>query len=221
MKPTRLFSALPAVLLFVVLTASARADYAFTVVLNVSALNTLPNAPFSLDFQLAQGSGKVTNTVNIFNFSFVGGSPAGTPDWITGGATGWISSSTGNITLTNSSNTNEFAEEFSAGVTQISFNVDETTNPQTATSGTPVPDQLNIAVLNADLDNVPTTDPTGYNTLVTSKLVKSPTVDLSTIVGAKNAVTIVTATPEPASVWLGLIAALGMFGLLRLRSRRA
>jgi hypothetical protein len=220
MKPTRILSAAGALLSTAFLLAfasSAKAtpfpDLTYTVTLNLSSLNLDPNGPFSLDLQLLTGSGNQTNTVTLSDFTFTGGTATGT-NFLTGNVSGSIASS---LVLTSNSNPNtasdnEFAENFSSGVTQISFQVDQTPNSETVTSGTPIPEQFNVAILDDDLNNVPTTDPSGGNTLVSSPLGETSTlstVDFYTL-----------AVPEPNSAALSLLAAGGMLGLILMRRRR-
>jgi hypothetical protein len=228
MKTTRILSASGAALLstafLIALAPAARAvtfpDLDYDVTLNVNSLNLNPNGPFSLDLQLVQGSGNVTNVVTLSNFQFVGGSPTGTPDFTSGNETGSLASS---VILTNTAGDNEFAEALSSGVTQISFKVDETPNSEVVNSGTPVPDQFNIAVLDNNLNNIPTTDLSGGNTLVSSALGSSATlatVNAYSSLSPDAGVTAIIAAPEPHSWALGLLAACAMAGMLGMRRRR-
>ena len=213
--------ALLATALLLALAPSARAtpfpDLVYNVTLNLSSLNLFPNAPFALDLQLTTGSGNQTNMVTLSNFVFTGGTATGT-DFSFGSVSGSVASS---LVLTSTSNpntatNNEFAESFSSGVTQVSFQVDQTPNSETVTSGTAIPEQFNVAIVDSALNNVATTDPSGANTLLTSPLGSN-----STSATVNQYTLNVAAAPEPRSVALGLAAAGIMFGLLRRRFNRA
>jgi hypothetical protein len=230
MKPTRILSATSAALLItallVAMAPAAKAttfpDLQYNVTLNLSSLNLLPNAPFSLDLQLVTGSAaaNVTNTVTLSNFVFTGGTASGTPDYTNGNESGSLASSVVLTTGTTpvAQEANEFAEAFSSGVTSISFHVDQTPNSELVSSGTPIPDQFNVAILDNGLNNVPTTDPSGAAndtyTLVSSAISSSETAS------NVNYYTIV-ATPEPSSTALSFVVAGGLLGLVLLRRRSA
>ncbi len=129
-----------------------RADLVFHVSLNTTPLMGHPAAPFSVDFQLNDGSGigDANNTATINNFAFGGGAPAGSPT-LTGGASGDLS---GTITLTDSSFLNEFFQEFTPGST-LDFEVQLTTNVDAG----PTPDQFSFAILDSTLTEIPTLGP--------------------------------------------------------------
>jgi hypothetical protein len=230
MKTTRLSKALGAALLSTafIYNVAPRANAAqptypninYNVTLNLSALASDANAPFSLDFQLESGSGNATNTVTLSNFVFTGGSATGSPDYTSGNESGSLSST---LTLTTSTNPtaptdNEFAQAITAGVTQVSFSVSQTRNPEVVTTGTPIPDQFNVAVLDSNFSNVPTTDPSGAAsdtyTLVSSAITVSETpaqVDQYTL----------AAVPEPSTYVMLLGGLLALGASLRLLPRRA
>jgi hypothetical protein len=228
MKINNLLRASAAALLstaaLLVLTPSAKAagfttiNDTYTVTLNTSSLDTNANGLFSLDLQLVTGSGNVTNTVQISNFAFTGGTTVGSADYTNGGETGTIGSG-GTVTLTNSASDNEIAEEFSASTTQISFKVSETPNNEIIASGSPIPDQFNIAILDNNEVNIPTTDPSGGNTLVNSNLGEDPTLETFSSASPDGGVTAIVATPEPSASALSMIAAVGLIGLVLLRRR--
>lgn len=218
MKSTRILRASALLLSAAALLAFAPAakavtfpDLVYTLTLNLSSLQSNPNGPFSLDFQLATGSGNVSNTVTLSNFVFTGGSATGTPTFTTGTESGSLGSS---VVLTSSSVVSEFAQAFTAGVTQISFQVDETRNTDLVGNGTAVPDQFNVAILDNNLNNIPTTDPSGANELATSVLVTTET-------AATVKQFSVAAVPEPSTyaTLLGGLVALGV--MLRRRTRNA
>ena len=187
----------------------------YNVTLNLSSLNALnPNGPFSLDLQLIPGSGNVANTVTLSSFVFTGGTTTGAAT-LAGGATGSFASSVVLNSTVGGSFDNEIYQAFTSGVTSISFHADQTPNAEVVGSGTPAPDQFNVAVLDSNLFNILTTDPagpTGNDTLVNSDLGPNATVNTYTIAAA----------PEPSSMALSFIVALGMIGMvLRRRSQVA
>ena len=137
----------------VCITICATPGYAesvsYQVDVDTSSLVGDVNAPFSLDFQLNQGSGLATNTVTLSNFSFTNGSVAGSPN-LFGDVTGDLSSS---IMLTDATIPfNEFFQSFSIGTTAIDFDVTMTTNVDPIT-----PDSFAMAILNSALANIATT----------------------------------------------------------------
>ena len=216
---TRLFRtstkvALSASFLLALASASNAANLVYFVTLDVASLVSNPNAPFALDLQLVPGSNNVTNSVTLSNFVVTGGTLTGTPDFSFGGATG---SSASSITLTNSnSSDNEYAELFSSGVTRIQFKVTETSNSETVGSGTPIPEQFNVAVYDSTQSNIPTTDPSGGNALVSSAIVAGQTLSsvqtftsMSPDAGVSATVSL-SAVPEPASAGLLLVGACAM-----------
>jgi len=228
MKTTRLLSAYGAAMLstalLLALAPAARAtpfpDLVYTVTLNVNSLGQDPNAPFSLDLQLVQGSGNVLNTVTLSNFVFTGGTASGTPDYTNGMETGSLASS---VVLTSPATpegeVSELAEAFSAGVTQISFKVDQTPNSELVSSGTPIPDQFNVAILDSNLNNVPTTDPSGA-AADTYTLVSSPLGESSSLATVKTYTLQVAPEPSTYATLLGGLVALGVMAIRR-RARNA
>lgn len=228
MKTNRLMSASGALLstaLLIALAPAAHAlstpDFDYTVTLNVSSLSSNANGPFSLDLQLDQGSGNVANTVKIYNFSTSGtggGFSTGTVSYSNGTESGTIGAG-GIVTLNNTASDDELAATFAPGTQTISFNVDETPNAEVVGTGTPIPDQFNIAVLDGTTANIPTTDPSGGNTLVASPLGEDPSYSTYSSLSPDGGVTVVVATPEPNSGALSLVAAGGLLGLVLLRRR--
>jgi hypothetical protein len=226
MKTTRITSACGAILFaaaaFCLLTSTARAisplpNLTYSVTLNLSSLQLDPNGPFSLDFQLNTGSGNVTNTVTLSNFVFTGGTASGTPDFTFGTESGSLAS---NLILSNAGSGSEFTEAFSSGVTQISFNVSQTPNSEVVTSGTPVNDEFVADIQDSSFNSVPTTDPSGANTLVESAL--NETATGTSITGHVNEYSLeVVAAPEPSSyaMLVGGLVTLGV--MLRRRAHKA
>jgi hypothetical protein len=200
-------------------------DYDYTVTLNVASLVGNANGPFSLDLQLVQGSGNVSNTVKIYNFSTTGTSSGfGASDFNNGSESGTIGTG-GIVTLTNSQSDDELAALINPGTTTISFNVDETPNSEIVASGSPTPDQFNVSILDSGENNIPTTDSGDAATqtwdLVKSDLGENPTLASYSSLSPDGGVTVITATPEPSSTALSLVAAGGLLGLVLVRRRYA
>ena len=161
-------AALSTAFLLALAPAGSAAPLVYTVTLNVGALSTSLNGPYSLDLQLVPGSDNITNTVTISNFSVSGGSFTGSPTFTMGGESGSTASS---VVLTNSnSEDNEFAQAFTGSTTQITFKVTESNNQETVGSGSPVPDQFNIAIFDTNGVNITTTDPSGSDELISQAM---------------------------------------------------
>src|SRR5438132_5856873 len=106
-------------LLFLTLVVSAvQASVIKTITLDTSALGGFPNGPFSLAFELVDGSGTGdgNNSVVLSSFKFGAGSPVGSP-LILGSAFGDLSST---VTLTDANSASIFVQTFTAGNT-LSF----------------------------------------------------------------------------------------------------
>jgi hypothetical protein len=221
MKTTRLLRASGAALFIALLLGLAPASHAgdliYYVTINTASLVGNGDQPFSLDFQLVTGSstgghGNVTNTITLSNFAFTGGTPTGTPNFTQGGQSGSFATS---IVLTNSSLNNEFAEDFTIFPTQIQFRVDETTNSETVGSGTPIPDQFNVYLddNNTASGFVPTTDPSGANTLVSSTInsgILLSSVQTYSSTSSPDPGVSVSVVPEPGSAAMLLVGAVGL-----------
>lgn len=154
--------------LFVFAAGTAHADLILDVTLDTSPLTAAEAAsaePFSLAFQLDQGSQAGNNSATISDFSFgAGGSagsscPAALSPCIFGGASGDISSS---VDLNTSTAFNALVETFTPGDT-LSFVLDLTTNVDAG--GTP--DAFAFSILDSSGNPIPTLDPTGADTLLT------------------------------------------------------
>src|SRR5262249_33851582 len=133
---------------------SARADYAFHVSLDTSALTTYLDffAPYTLLFQLTDGDGTANNSVQITNLLFgTGGSPAGSPT-LSGGASGSLASG---LTLTDTGFSNSLLEGFTPG-SALEFDVHSTSN---FAGGTP--DQFAFSLLDGIGTPRLSTDPGG------------------------------------------------------------
>ncbi len=154
--------------LFVFAAVTAHADLILDVTLDTMPLTSAEAAsagPFSLAFQLDQGSQAGNNSATISDFSFgAGGSagsscPAALSPCTFGGASGDISSA---VDLNTSSAFNALVENFTPGDT-LSFVLDLTTNVDAG--GTP--DAFAFSILDSSGNPIPTLDPTGADTLLT------------------------------------------------------
>jgi hypothetical protein len=177
---------------------------------NTAALVGNASGPFSLDFQLNDGSGAGdgNNTATLNHFAFGSGSASGSPTSF-GGASGNLS---GAVTLTDTTAFNEFFQGFTAGNT-LSFDITLTLNSDAG----PTPDSFSFGILDNSLYNLPTTG-VGDSFLLVN-LGSVPSVSTAASVGPAVAVN-VTPVPEPGSLtWFSM--GLMMFGLWRrARSRR-
>jgi hypothetical protein len=169
MKIKRLFTSCAALLIAIMVAAgTASADEIFAVTLNTTPLATAPGTsagPFSLAFQLLDGSQPNNNTATISDFTYgVGGNagsgcPAVLVPCTFGGASGDIGSG---VSLNDSSAFNALVETFTPG-SSLSFLVDLTTNVDAG--GTP--DAFAFSILDSGGGSIPTLDPTGADTLLT------------------------------------------------------
>lgn len=154
---------------FVTMMATARADVIFSVSLSTVPLTVTPGStagPFSLAFQLVQGSqaGQNTATIDYFNFGSGGSAGLGCPAAFGGvctfgDASGHIGSS---VLLGATQPFNALVETFTPG-TSLFFQVDLTTNVDTGG----VPDAFAFSILDSGGGSIPTLDPSGADTLLT------------------------------------------------------
>ena len=231
MKTPRILGALGAAMFTIALVALAPGVRAqstnalpnLTYYVTLNNLNALPiaNGVFSLDFQLITGSGNVSNTVTLSNFVFTGGTASGTSAFTSGNESGSFSNSLVLSSLIGQGGQdNEFAEAFSAGVTQISFKVSVTPNDEIVNLGTVIPDQFNIAILDNGLANIPTTDLSGGNSLLSEAIASTNTIGslaLSSSTSPDAGVS-VSAVPEPSTYALFGLGALVLLIVARRRT---
>jgi hypothetical protein len=188
------------------LAGAVRADDIFTVTVNTTSLMGNSSAPFSVDFQLTDGTGTGdgNNTATMSSFNFGGGSQSGTAI-TTGGATGSLSST---VSLIDTSFFNNFQQTFTAG-TALTFMVDLTTNVDAG--GTP--DAFTFSILDNGGNNVPTSDTVGGSLLTVN--IDSATPNNSAFTGTGNYVGLdarvaSVQTPEPGTL---LLSSLGFAAL--------
>jgi hypothetical protein len=203
LKPVRTLLMVACTLLTV---STSKADILqFTV--NTAPLVGNANGPFSLDFQLTDGSGTLAgpNTVTLSNFVFTGGNPTGSPS-LTGGATGDLSSS---VVLSDSANfLNEFFQSFSPGTTKISFVANLTTNIDPGLT----PDAFSMAILDNTLLNIGTNGPGDNLLLVNINKHTLTASDAQRFTSTSPAGVTVAAVPEPSSFGMVLAILVGLLG---------
>ena len=196
-------------------TTAARANLSYSVDLNLLSLVGNSSAPFSLDVQSNYGSGP-GNTVTLSNVVFTGGSATGSAT-LNGGVTGGLSSS---LVFNDSAAQpyNEFYQAISAGTTNIKFNVNLTTNAAGIT-----PTSFSVAILDNNLMNIPTSDPSFGDTLVLASINGSQTTIASYMsTGATGGVTAsLTTIPEPSTAAALFGSAAVVAVLLRRRQKSA
>jgi hypothetical protein len=181
--------------------------YQFSV--NTSTLVGNTSAPFSLDFQLTDGSGNNdgNNTATLSNFSFGGGgAPFGSAN-LSGNASGSLAAG---VTLTDSVFFNEFYQSFTPGTT-LSFDLTLTTH----VDGGGTPDAFSFSILDNNTLSIPTTM-SGDFLLFANIDSASPVVQIGNGRDAFGGVS-VAAVPEPGTVTL---AGLGLAAVVVLRRRR-
>jgi hypothetical protein len=198
----------------------AQAQIMFHVSLDTSSLTTLAG-PFSLDYQLNDGSGTndANNTAILSNFAFgTGGSTLGTPT-LAGGATGDLNTS---VTLTDSDFLNEFTQDFAPG-SLLQYDVNLTTNVDTGGS----PDAFSFAIFQNGVE-IPTTDPGNAflsinldSATPTIQTFASDTTQTSILLGPAVVTFPAQTTPEPGALALLMgTAVLGTNLLVRRRRSR-
>ncbi len=189
---------------------TSRATIIINFTFDTTALIGHTAGPFSLNFQLNDGSGigDANNTATIDNFNFGAGAPTGLP-FLVGGAAGDLGST---VTITDSSFLNIFTQGFTAGAV-LGFRLTLTTN----VAGF-VPDQFSMAILDSGGFEIPTMALYSFGTdafIVIDIDSATPTVytfasDLSRTPNAGgDPINIPDPIPEPSTTWLtmGALAA--------------
>lgn len=148
-----------------VLTASTgrAATIQYLISLNTSSLVGNAAGPFSLNFQLndGSGSGDGNNTATLTGFNFgAGGSATGSPV-LSGGASGSLATT---VTLTDSAFLNSFTQRFNPGAS-LSFLASLSNNVDAG----PQPDQFSFAIFDSAGFELPTLNP-AFDAFVTIDL---------------------------------------------------
>lgn len=132
------------------LAAQAHATVTYSISLDTSPLIGHPAGPFSIAFQLADGSGTGdgNNAATISGFQFgAGGGPSGTPQ-VHGSAFGTLSSA---VSLTDHGQVNSFAQTFTPG-SSLTFSISVTTNVEVGA----ILDEFTFSILDNSLAPIPT-----------------------------------------------------------------
>lgn len=191
------------------LTAVANAQLTYRIAVNTSSLVGNPAGPFSLDFQLNDGSavGDGNNWATLNHFQFGGGSAVGGATTF-GGATGNLTSG---ISLADTDwSFNELYQGFLPG-SWLTF--DLTLSTHVDLGGTP--DSFSFAILDGNLMNLPTLAP-GTDALIQIDIDgASPAV--ATYASLDGLIS-VSATPVPEASTYGLCG-LGLLALVALKRR--
>jgi hypothetical protein len=193
-------------------TVVSHAQMAYQVWVDTHSLIANPAAPFSLDFQLNDGSGfgDSNNSATISNIQFGGGSAFGSAT-TTGNAMGSLSSS---VALTDTDpRLNEFYQGFTPG-SWLSFKVTLSTHVDSGVT----PDVFSFSILDSNLFNLPTTS-FGTDTFLEVNI-DSATPTIATFASAEGSIAapFATAVPEASTygVWAGGLAL--MAAIVRRRS---
>jgi hypothetical protein len=193
------------------LASAASADIQFRVQLDTSSLVSNPSGPFTLDFQLNDGSGlgDANNWASISNLTFGGGSASSGTVWTMGGASGDLGSS---VALVDSDPLlNDFTQGFTPG-SWLSFDVSLSTNVDAGLT----PDEFSFAILDSNFFNLPTTS-LGTDTFV-QVAIDSANPSVLTAASLDGAIPAPSVTPVPEASTYGIMGA-ALLGLAALKRR--
>ncbi len=189
-------------LLLTAAVSAIRADVVKTVTLDTVNLGALPGGPFSLAFELADGSGTGdgNNSVALSDFQFgSGGSVSGSPLFLFGSALGDLSST---VTLTDAAAASVFVQSFAPGDT-LSFDLSYTTNVDAGT-----PDEFIFSILDGSLNPIPTSSSSPLSPFLVIDIDSDqPAIQTFSAdsVPAPSVADAPSAVPEPSSAALMLI----------------
>jgi hypothetical protein len=200
-------------LLFLALAVSAvRGSVIQTVTVDTSALGALPNGPFSVAFELADGSGTGdgNNAVILSDFQFGSGSPVGSP-LILGSGFGDLSTT---VTLTDADPAGVFVQTFTPG-NSLSFLLSFTTNVDPG--GTP--DEFVFSILDSTFTPIPTSSSNPLSPFLEIDIDSDQPAIQTFGADSVPAPTVADAVPEPSSAALMILplAGLAWCGLRKVR----
>ncbi len=189
----------------------AEAQIQFQVNVDTSSLVGNPAGPYSLDFQLNDGSGwgDASNWATVSDIKFGGGSATGSANTF-GGAWGDLSSS---VNLHDSDPlVNEFYQGFTAG-SWLSFTVSLSTQVESG----PTPDEFSFAILDGSLFNI-ATQALGTDAFVQVNI-DSQNPSILSYGSADLTIPAPTVTPVPEASTYGICGA-ALLGLVAFKRRK-
>jgi PEP-CTERM motif len=191
-------------------SVAARAQV-YTVSIDTSALSPVgANAPFSLDFQLNDGSGTASGntSVAVSPVVFTGGAATGSPT-LSGGASGSLGSG---LSLNETAPFSEAFQGFTPG-TALTFTV--TVTPNNAVTG--APDLFAFSVLDKNLANLPTAN---NDTIVAFAVDQNGVAITTANTTGSDIVTVVSVVPEPSATAFAGAGLAAAFAAWRVRQSR-
>jgi len=202
------------------LVPALKANLDFHVDIDTSSLVSAPNSPFYLDFQLNEGSGSLTNSVQLTDLWFDNGHAIGAPSvWgQAGGTLGtgiWLQSDPSNPF-------NEILQGFSDGTTGIHFEVSVSQNAAGVT-----PDEFAVAILDSEsgLPQIGTNAPDSVSLVTLAIDANTTLADVNAYSSTEPAGVLASVgAPVPEASTMGVAFgafALGLAGVRRWRRRRA
>jgi len=190
------------------MVTAAHADFTYQhISIDTTSLVSAVTGPYSLDFSFL-GNLNVSNNATLSGFAFLGtGAGTNGAATITGTASGDMGST---ITLSTGANVfNDIYQGFTAGTTNISFNLTLSTIVDPLT-----PDNFTISILDGSTNNIATTANDGIT--LTSFAIDSfnPT---TTVSASTSPASVTVAVPEPSDY---IIVGLGVLALVIAYRRR-